>query len=293
MDPDTPTSPVIAARRLRALLRRAREVSVTTQAEAASQLGWSMSKLMRIESGTVSVTASDVAALARLYRVGPEIEARLLALAEAAALRGWWWRFRRQFPAPFQTYVGLEWGAASIRLYQLVVMPGLVQTPAYTEHVNRGAYGLPRHEAAAAVRQLRQEGVLNRPRPPQIYVLLDESTIRRVIGDEQVMCGQLRWLLELTRRPNVDIRIRPFTAGTTSYLTSFSLLSFEDDPDIGYIEGIPDDTLLESPEHISGARTAFARMWDESLTRAQTRTLLRRVAEEYGASAGTAHDVGQ
>lgn len=288
MGPDMPTSPVIASRRLRAALRHAREVTVTTQAEAAKQLGWSVSKIQRIESGAVAVGVADVRAMSGLYRLGPEIEARLVALGTAAAVRGWWWELRHHLPAAYQTYVGLEWGAATITLFEMIVMPGLFQTPRYTMGINNALATLdtnaPEWRAASVTtRRARQEGVLNRQMPPQVYALLDESVVHRVIGDRHTMCDQLRWLVELTRRPNVEIRIRPFVAGLPAFIDSFALLSFDDDPDVGYVESAMSDALIEDGLYISTARAAFAHMWNEALSPAQTRSLLRQRADDYAA----------
>jgi hypothetical protein len=301
MTSDSPTSPVIAARRLRALLRTAREVNVTTQADAARQLGWSMSKVQRIENGTVSVSLADVATLAALYRVGPEIAARLAALSTAAGGRGWWSDpvRRHEFGPSFRTYVGLEWGAASISSYQMILVPGIFQTPRYTEHVLSGALptGSPRRRAAtAANRRTRQREVLDRAFPPRIFVLLDESIVHRPVGDPDTMGEQLRWLVEMTRRPAIEIRIRPLAAGIPHYLTSFTLLGFDDDPDVLYVENVLSDTLNESAEEVGHARKAFSAMWAEALTSAQTRTLLRRAAGSYASGAGSGgpiQNVGQ
>ncbi|SNT65158.1 Helix-turn-helix domain-containing protein [Asanoa hainanensis] len=184
MTSDSPTSPVIAGRRLRALLRTAREVNVTTQAEAVRQLGWSLSKLMRIESGGVSVSAADVATLAALYRVGPEMEAQLAELSAAARGRGWWSDLlrRHEFGTNYRTYVGLEWGASSVSSYQMILVPGIFQTPSYIEHILYGDLptGSSQHRRnASSVRRTRQEEILNRASPPQIFALLDESIVHR------------------------------------------------------------------------------------------------------------------
>ncbi|GIF68883.1 transcriptional regulator [Asanoa ishikariensis] len=292
MTSDSPTSPVIAGRRLRALLREAREVNVTTQAEAVRQLGWSISKLQRIENGTVAVSSADVATLAALYRVGPELEAELAALSASARQRGWWWDLfhRREFSTNFRVYAGLEWGAATISSYQTTLVPGIFQSRRYIDEVLNGHLPTGSDEqrlATTSIRRARQQELLERPSPPQIFVLLDESIVRRPVGDSETMCEQLRWLVELTRRPNIEIRVRPFDAGIPHYLTSFTLLGFEQDPGVLYVENVHSDTLSEVADEVARARTAFEQMWTEALTTAQTRALLRRAADGYASGVGS------
>ncbi|SNT65160.1 hypothetical protein SAMN05421812_12091 [Asanoa hainanensis] len=101
------------------------------------------------------------------------------------------------------------------------------------------------------------------------------------------MCEQLRWLVELTRRPNIEIRVRPFAAGVPHYLTSFTLLGFEQDPGVLYAENVQSDMLSEVAEEVARARTAFERMWTEALPNTQTRALLRRAADAYASGRGS------
>src|SRR5687767_4961725 len=124
---------MIGRRRLRMELRRLRADREVTQEQVAAAMEWSLSKLIRIENGAVTISVSDLRSLLHFYelREGHELE-RLLELARAAKRRAWFDEYRQELAASLLSYVGLEAEATEIKYYHPIAIPGLLQTERYT-----------------------------------------------------------------------------------------------------------------------------------------------------------------
>jgi transcriptional regulator with XRE-family HTH domain len=140
-------SPTLRGRRLAVELMRRREASGLSREEVARRLEWSTSTSFRIETGRSRPQPGNVRVLLDLYGVtGPERDG-LIQLAREARQPGWWHSFRDVLPNPYEVYIGLEAGAATIRNFEPVVIPGLLQTPDYArEMFRRGPRELDRDE---------------------------------------------------------------------------------------------------------------------------------------------------
>ncbi|MET7641128.1 helix-turn-helix transcriptional regulator [Streptomyces sp. NPDC005438] len=117
----------------------------------------------------------------------------------------------------FPEYVGREGRAVEVRLYEIGIVPGLLQTPEYARvlaesAVRRGA--ITPDQAAERVSFLAErQGALVRSRPPTMLVVMDESCVRRQVGGPEVMSAQMDALLEFAQRPNTVLQIAPFEMG--------------------------------------------------------------------------------
>lgn len=239
----TTSSPVVRRRRLGLELRALREAAGLKGDEAAKRLGWSNSKLSRMEKGRIAPTATDVTKLLDLYKVGDqERREKLAVLTKEARRKGWWQLYS---DVPYSTYIGLEAEATAMLTYQHVI-PGLFQTEGYAEAINQAnVVGLTDDalEAQLEVRMQRQQ-VLNRPEPLEVRAVLDEAALRRLVGGKEVMKGQLGRLLELSVMPNVIIQAIPFAAGAHpgTLVGPFVVLRYAHpaDPDVIYIESDSD-----------------------------------------------------
>ncbi|MEV5984311.1 helix-turn-helix transcriptional regulator [Streptomyces sp. NPDC052051] len=231
--------PSLNRRRLRIELRRAREEAGLTQREAADALEWSLSKVIRLEAGTVSLSVTDLRALLQLYRVTEPV--RVADLEEAA--RGskglaWWAPYSDMVRPQFAQYLGYESAATSIRTYHPTLIPALFQTEDYTMALLAPRSAPQRARRSAELRTTRQERAYDGDQGPEVHLVLDEAAIRRVIGGPGVMRHQLEHLKTLSRHPRITMRLLPFTAGAHySVASSFVLLGFKDDDDLIYLEG--------------------------------------------------------
>jgi len=239
-------SPVVARRRLGAELRKLRELAGVTVAEAARALECSPSKISRLETGLGVPRSRDVRDLIEL--IGGEARARraeLLELAEEGRTAAWYDELGVVEPGSLaHRLIGLEASASEVLIYGGSWLPGLVQTPAYAAAVYRAA----RHkrtdaeiEALVDLR-MRRKGVLSRePNPMRLTAILDESALVRWAGGPEVMREQLESLQEAVTnpRPNVELRLLPFSAGLHRLVAGdLTVLRFDgDDPDIAVTEG--------------------------------------------------------
>ncbi|MGI5165412.1 helix-turn-helix domain-containing protein [Spirillospora sp. CA-253888] len=243
-----PDSPTVHQRRLRIELRKAREAAGLTQEQAAKDLEWSLSKIIRIEGGTVRVAVTDVKILLQLYGVSAEREAEFLALARAAREQGWWSSYRRFLSPQMLDLIGYESAARLTREFQPLVLPGLLQTSAYAEEIItsvRPEFPADKVADLVEVRMRRQE-IFDRDDPPQTSFVIDEAAIRRKVGGAVVMRAQLAHLLEMAQRPSVTIEIVPIDSGAHPGLQGpFKIIEFAEpeDDDVLYLEGAQGELL--------------------------------------------------
>jgi transcriptional regulator with XRE-family HTH domain len=118
-------------------LQRRREATGMSREEVARQLEWSTSTLFRIETGRSRPQPGNVRTLLELYGVAGAERDGLIQLTREARQPGWWHSFRDVLPNPYEVYIGLEAGAASIRNFEPVVVPGLLQTVDYAREIFR------------------------------------------------------------------------------------------------------------------------------------------------------------
>jgi transcriptional regulator with XRE-family HTH domain len=278
--------PMLARRRLRQALRKARETAGLTQEHVAGEMEWSLSKVIRIEAGIVGVTANDLKALFRLYNIAGETETnRLLELARAARIRSP--RADTSAVAPaFVKFSQLEAEASAIWCFQSVAVPGLLQTEEYARIMVRGTTPQdPRPaeiEARVQARLARQRDVLARSEPLKLYVILDESVIRRVIGSPAVMRTQLAYLCKAAQQPGVTLRILPFSAGPHPIMTGASMiLEFgEDDDPVLYVENAMVGEMVDRHDEMDTYYRAFENLDGMALDPDASIALMKTVVDE-------------
>ena len=260
-------SPTVRRRELGALLRKLRTEKGLTVEQAAEQLMFSMSKLSRMETGHGAPSRRDIRDLCALYEVTDEAERkRMLNLAAEGRQVGWWQSYDLN---QFADYVGLEADAVSVKNYQSILIPGLLQTPDYARAVNEAVVPQPdpeRLEEQTEVRLRRQERLTQDP-PLRFGVILDEAALHRVIGGPAVMEAQLRHLVELSQLPNVTLQVIPFSAGAHPAMDStFIILEFADAvPGLVYVEGLVGWVYMKRSRDVDRYMRVFERLCDVAL----------------------------
>jgi hypothetical protein len=237
-------------------LRRMREAAKISRADAGWQIRASESKVSRMELGRVGFKERDVSDLLELYGLTDEQErVRLMELARAANNPGWWSRYGDVMPNWFANYVGLEVAAKLIRTYEMLFVPGLLQTEAYARAVVQlGKSYLPPEEIEqrVALRVTRQQ-ILTRPNPVRLWGVIDEAVLRRPIGGSAAMCEQIEHLLAVSQQPNVTLQVMPFTSvGYPGAGGAFTIMRFPegDLPDVVYIEHAASALFLDKLEDL-------------------------------------------
>lgn len=282
-----PVDPSLNRRKLRLALRQAREHAELSQREAAERVEWSQSKLIRVETGTVSVSVSDLRALMSLYEI--TAPARVHELEEAA--RGskgpsWWSRHHEVVTPQYAQYLGYESAATSLNTYHPIVVPGHLQTRGYADALLAPRGLTPgRAERVVDLRMERQTRMFDGDEGPATTFVLDEAAVRRQIGGKEVLAEQLQQLLEFGERRRVTIRVLPFGAGAHySTLGSFVLLGFPDDDDLLYLEHAAGSmTGGEDLELLARYQECFQTITDLALGDTESLDLIDHIKQDLGA----------
>ncbi|KKD06174.1 helix-turn-helix domain-containing protein [Streptomyces sp. WM6386] len=283
----TPVDPSLNRRKLRLALRQARERAGLTQREAAEQVEWSQSKLIRVETGTVSVSVSDLRALATLYRITDPVEVHdLEQAARGSKGASWWSKYHDVVTPQFAQYLGYESAAASLHTYHPIVVPGHLQTRGYAKALLAPRGLSPeRAERVVGLRMERQERMFDGSGKPVTTFILDEAAVRRQIGGREVLDEQLEQLLNFGARDGITIRILPFEAGAHySTLGSFVLLGFPDDDDLLYLEHAAGSmTGGEDLELLARYQECFHTITEMALGETESRDLIDRIKQDLRA----------
>ncbi|MGW6862493.1 Scr1 family TA system antitoxin-like transcriptional regulator [Streptomyces xanthophaeus] len=281
-------NPTVRRRRLGAELRRLRLARGLTSTQVAEHLLISQPKISHLENGRRTIKPRDVRDLCALYGVtDPHAVDSLMRMATDADRQGWWVACGE---IPYAVYIGLETAAASIRSYEPLVIPGLLQTPAYAAAVITETIPLATAEQIAVrhdVRLRRQFRAHHPARRLRLWVVLDESALRRMVGSPQIMREQLEFLNRLGAQPHITVQVLPHTAGAHAGLSGqFSILDFPDTPGAGtvYLERFSSDLYLEKRSDVRHFSAMFDHLQAQALNPERTRCFITRAAENLPAA---------
>ncbi|MCF2127659.1 helix-turn-helix domain-containing protein [Streptomyces sp. NPDC049936] len=278
-------NPTVRRRRLGQELRRLRELKGMTAEEVAERLLVSQSKISRLENGRRSISQRDVRDLCGVYEVEDQrIVDSLMQMAKDSRQQGWWHAFG---DIPYSVYIGLETDAESLRTYEPQIITGLLQTRAYAEALIQGA--LPETSVAdiekrVQVRIRRQERISAQNNPLRLWVVLDEASLRRVVGGRQVMREQLEHVAEMSQLPHITVQVLPFDVGAHPGINGqYSILEFADaaDSSVVYIEGVTSDLYLEKALDVQKYTVMYEHLRAQALNVEQSRQRIEDVAKEY------------
>ncbi|MFE5873483.1 helix-turn-helix domain-containing protein [Streptomyces roseifaciens] len=280
-------NPTVRRRRLGQELRKLRELKGMTAEEVAERLLVSQSKISRLENGRRSISQRDVRDLCGVYGVEDHrIVDSLMQMAKESRQQGWWHAFG---DIPYSVYIGLETDAASLRVYEASLVPGLLQTPNYASAVTEGSWP----EATGAdierrvqVRMRRQERITDPENPLRLWAVIDESALRRIVGSREIMAEQMRQLVQFSMEPHITVQVLPYDVGAhPGMYGKFSILEFNDPQDAStvYLEGITSDLYLEKPNDVQTYSVMYEHLRMQALNADHSRQFIDRVAAEWAA----------
>jgi len=288
-----PASPTVRRRRLAAELRGIREGKGKSGDAVAAALRWSPSKISRYERARTGLRPREVERLLDYYQITGSRRALLLELAEDAAQKGWWEEFADSLADDYQQFIGLEHEATSIAIWHLDVVAGLLQTEAYARHII-SSYSRVEPVAPGQIGRLvrvrmQRQQVLDREEL-QLLVVLDESVLKRRIGDESVMYEQLQRLARDADRPNLTLQILPLDAHHRVFGESFVIFGFGEDSDAMLQDVVSTEHLrsgftLEGERETYLHRIAFQMLAEASLDPVASRALILKTAESHWSGA--------
>jgi transcriptional regulator with XRE-family HTH domain len=278
--------PTVARVMLGTKLQRLRASAGVSTAAAGNVIRASRSKISRMENGRVGIKVRDAADLLDLYGVSDETErARMLGLARQSGSPGWWSGYDDVLSEWLQDYIGLEAAASGIRGFELQFVHGLFQTEEYARAVTLLGYASAPEEEVdrRVILRLRRQELLAGPRPPHVWLVLDEGALRRPVGGPAVMRGQLKRLAERSEQPGVTIQVVPFERGAHAAAGgSFTLLRFSepDVPDIVYLEQLASALYLDKQADVERYAEAMTKLTVAALTPAASTDFLAMLARE-------------
>ncbi|MDL4773119.1 MULTISPECIES: helix-turn-helix domain-containing protein [Thermomonosporaceae] len=266
-------------------LRELREAAGLSREDAGAAIRGSSSKISRLELGRIGCKRRDIADLLSLYGVSDEApRATLLALADQANGRAWWHADRDIVPEWVRPYLSAEQTARLVRCFESQFVPGLLQTEDYAREVIRRV--VPEHEVDRRVdlRMGRQRVLRRRPRPLNLWAVLDESALWRPIGGPRTMRAQLQHIIDLCGRPNVTVQIAPYgICGRVAGDGPVTLVRFPQQglPDMVYLERHNSAVYPFRRAEIEHHWHTFNTLVTEAAPPEQTVPILRRTLDTY------------
>ncbi|SEG45343.1 Helix-turn-helix domain-containing protein [Thermomonospora echinospora] len=282
----TEHGPTTRQRRLAAELRKLREANGLTMDRAATALGWPQSKLSELETARQIPKTGDVEAILATYGgVDQAVKLALLQLVRDVRQRGWWASFGDVLSG---SYAELEYAADRIRIWQVQLVPGLLQTEDYARTLIRRHF--PDESDAEIDRRVQvrvtRRAMLTRQKPPRLEVLLAEEVIRRPVGGREIMRGQLGALLHAGQRPNVSIRVVPISAGDYPSMGTGGVVLFEFDESsvvdlsVAYLETMAGSRYEEDISQVRACSLMYDRIAEFALTESDSADLIRTTMKE-------------
>ncbi|MFE5828675.1 helix-turn-helix domain-containing protein [Streptomyces sp. NPDC056508] len=286
--------PTVRRRRLGSELRRLREAKGLTLEDVEERApALKESKVSRVETARIGVKPGDLDALLDIYGIGTDEEdeegaakrALLHSLAKTGARRGWWQTYRDIISPAYADLISLEDDAHSLRTYQSLLIPGLLQTAAYARAtisaINMTSF--PEHVNGLVEVRMARQAVLSRPHPLEVWAIIHEAALRPTVPDApSVMKGQLQRLLDLMEYPHVNIQVLPSHAAPHPGMTGpFTMLGFPGtaDLDVVLVEHLTSALYVEDPGEVSIYRSALDHLLAEALPRDASADLIAKLKD--------------
>ncbi|MEU8486156.1 helix-turn-helix transcriptional regulator [Streptomyces sp. NPDC048641] len=276
---------VVLGRRLQDL----RERAGLKREDAAKVLRVAPATVRRMEMAEVGLKIPYLQLLLKSYDVTDEEAESFVRLAEEANKPGWWQRFHDILPGWFSMYVSLEGAASLIRSYEPHFVPGLLQTEDYARGVLlSGAVGRALAEDPDLVERhvalrMQRQALITREDAPRLWMVMDETALRRPVGGPDVMRGQIDRLLEVTELANVTLQIAEFASGPhPGTYGPFVLFRFamSELPDMVYSEYLTGAVYLDARPEVATHLEVMDRMAAHAATAHRTKDILRDFRKE-------------
>lgn len=279
------SGPTVRRRQLGSELRRLRELAGKKIEEVAAHLECSQSKISRVETGQAPIKARDVRDLLQWYGVEDAAQVEtVMQIHKDAQQQGWWAHYEEVLPSGMATYAGLESDARVLRSYEPIFVHGLLQTQDYAEAVIGAARQgeLDEIDRLVRFRKERQARLTSKPDPLELWVVVEESALRRPVGGKEVMAAQIEHLIEAAAMPNVTMQIMPTAKGAHIAMAgTFSLLEFEPQtPTVVYVDSIAGNVYLEKERDVRKFIQTFDLVRAAAPDPQETPAILEKLARE-------------
>ncbi|MBC3988085.1 helix-turn-helix domain-containing protein [Streptomyces sp. AC563] len=261
--------PVVVRVALASHLRQRRLSAGVSMEQAAAHLKVTTSKISRLENGRRPCQPWDVVRLLQLYGAPQAHIDQLVKLVGVSTEPGWWSSFG--IPKWFELLVGLEAAAERIRIYESMLVPGLLQTDHYAWHISHGDQDDEEARQRLEVRLQRQRNVLDGG-GQELWVVLEEAALLRAVAPRPVMRAQMERLRSLADRSGITLQVVPFDQARFSPRVPFTHLHFAEPElaDLVYIEQVDDAIYLDKADDVEKYRAKLDHLSASVLTPEQT-----------------------
>lgn len=277
-------APTIRQRRFGAELRRLREATGMSAPAAAELLGSDRTMISNIEAGRFGISEERLRRLASIYECDDSELIDTLAAMTGGRRVGWWDEYRGKIPPGFLDVSELEHGATRLRTVQTAHLPGLF----HTEEHARATFELPvpplprlEVELRVAHRMARQSVITGDAAIPYVGVI-HEAALRMQLGGRDIASAQLRHLLDAGERPNITLRVIPFTAGGFALLDCSVLYAEASNHrlDTVQMDAPTGAVFIDSPTQLANFRTRMDMAEQVALTPAGSREFIHTIVKE-------------
>ncbi len=258
-------------------LRRARTAAALSQDQLGQRLGYSGAQVGKVEMGERAPAQDFAEACDRAFPDAGGLFGRIHQLAR---------RWDGGYPSWFVEWVDCERRATSLRSWQPLLVPGLLQTADYARAILAADPETTEEELGELVSaRLERQAILDGPSQPTLWVVLDEAALHRLIGSRKVMCDQLLHLADTSDRNNITVQIVPTEVGAHAGLMGgFALASFDNEPSTVYMESPDQGQTTQLPSVVKRLSRTFDTLRADALPRGASRDLIGKVAEERWAT---------
>lgn len=276
--------PTVRLRRLAAELRRLRADAGYSREQVEEQTGVNEGTLYRLETARARPQRRTLVALLDLYHVDEPLRADLIDIARTADGQGWLRPYHSELPEEYAAYISFEAEARSVRNYESLFIPGLLQTEDYARAVITGTLPMASQteiEQRVQARMERQE-LLRGDKPLELWAIVDEAAIRRMVGGPKVIRAQLTHLREAAEQPDITLQVIPFDVGAHPGMPgSFVYMEFGEptDPELVYVDTLAGDLFLEADADVRRYAAMFDHLRATALSPANTMRMISTVIE--------------
>jgi len=276
--------PTVRLRRLAHELRGLRDDAGFTREDAATQTYLNSATLYRIETAKARPQRRTLLALLDLYGVtDPERRTALVELSKQATQLGWLQAYESELPEEYTTYISFESEARSVRNYESLFVPGLLQTEDYARAVVEASAP---HASEAEIQKLvetriKRQECIKKKDPLRLWAIFDEAVLHRLVGGEKVMNEQLQHLVDMAGKPHITLQVLPYGVGAHPGMHgAFAVMDFPDaaDPELVYIENMAGALYLEKEVDVRRYTDMFDQLRAAALNPADSRRLVTTLA---------------
>jgi transcriptional regulator with XRE-family HTH domain len=254
-------------------LRRARLAAGMSQDQLGRALSYSGDLIGKVETSERVPTPEFAGRCDDAFPNLDGLFGRLLGLAR---------RWDGPHPQWFRDWLRVEQEATALRWWEPMLVPGLLQTADYARAILRVGPDTTEDMLEELVSaRLERQAILDRPKPPELWVLIDEMVLRRLIGSRKIMHDQLLYLADASCRSNITVQVVPAEVGAhAGLLGAFIIAALDDGLSVLYAETAVEAQTIERSSLVKKAALAYDRIRSEALPHRTSRDLIEKVAEE-------------